>query len=74
MPNGVKCSVSNCHFWAEGNSCSADQILIEVDGQAANAHDTEFAVEAGIEQHHAAKSAATCCETFQPKGRASHGE
>lgn len=73
MPKGVKCSVSNCHFWAEGNSCNADQISIEVDGQSANAYDTEFAEEAGM-QHDAAKSAATCCETFQPKGRARHGE
>ncbi|MEK3798266.1 DUF1540 domain-containing protein [Peribacillus sp. FSL H8-0477] len=28
MPHGVKCSVDSCHFWRNGNRCSADHINV----------------------------------------------
>ncbi|WP_270172250.1 DUF1540 domain-containing protein [Paenibacillus sp. SYP-B4298] len=65
MPQGVKCSVSNCTFWKQGNLCNADQIAIDVD-QHANL-DTEFADEWDSHRDTAKTSSVTCCHTFQPK-------
>jgi len=69
MPNGVKCSVANCTFWAEGNSCNADSIQIDIDSHADSMN--EFAQEGFGEMHQdvASASAATCCQTFKSKER-----
>lgn len=67
MPNGVKCSVSNCTFWDEGNRCGADQIDIEIDGHAHVNLKEEFGEELGEHKDRAKQSAATCCHTFKPK-------
>ncbi|WP_281888177.1 DUF1540 domain-containing protein [Paenibacillus sp. YYML68] len=66
MPE-VKCSVSNCTFWGEGNNCQANSIMIEVDKHANMQYDTEFAKDFDDHKDQAAKSAQTCCHTFQPK-------
>lgn len=70
MPT-VKCNVSNCVYWEEGNYCSADSILVEVDVHAEN--DYEMTAEGnliGLAAHmdEAEEAAATCCHTFEPKG------
>jgi len=69
MPDGVKCSVSNCSFWGQGNNCNADQIMIDIDKHAHQPLDTEFAHgELGADhQDHAKDSSVTCCHTFKPK-------
>lgn len=70
MPQ-VKCSVANCEYWAQGNLCSADEIMVEIDSHAsANKMKEEFAGEYGQNtdhQDHASKSSETCCQTFKPK-------
>ncbi|ALA51126.1 DUF1540 domain-containing protein [Shouchella clausii] len=67
----VHCRVSNCTFWAEGNKCGAEEILVETDPYAA-----DYDIEASSEWHadakedvheHAEQSAETCCQTFKPK-------
>lgn len=68
MPE-VKCSVANCNYWAEGNSCAADAIMIEVDKHANTSFNAEFAGE-GFDTNHqdqAAKVRDTCCHTFEHK-------
>lgn len=70
MPDDVKCSVSNCEYWAQGNRCAAEAILIEIDEHASNSFDTEFAEDRSLDSNHqdeAPKSSATCCHTFKPK-------
>ena len=69
MPEGVKCSVSNCYFWAQGNKCDANSILIEIDKHARASLNEEFAGEnLGAGHKDAAPdSKATCCHTFKPK-------
>lgn len=69
MPDGVKCSVSNCTFWAQGNNCHADQIMIDVDKHAHQRLDTEFAEgELGANHKDKAEDASvTCCHTFKAK-------
>lgn len=67
MPAGVKCTVSNCNFWDEGNLCGADSIQVEIDKHSSKISDTEFAILG--EEHHdqAAHSSTTCCYTFKPR-------
>jgi len=70
LPKGVACSVSNCLFWDEGNRCGAKEITIEIDRHADAKIGEEFADEAlGSHKDAALNSSATCCFTFQPKGR-----
>ena len=33
MPE-IRCTVSNCEYWADGNECAADSILITAGGTA----------------------------------------
>ncbi|MBP1932913.1 DUF1540 domain-containing protein [Ammoniphilus resinae] len=64
----VKCSVSNCTFWANGNNCAAPEIMVEVDRHAN--FNSEFAGELGVQTEHqdkASNSAETCCRTFRAK-------
>ncbi|MFC0216313.1 DUF1540 domain-containing protein [Paenibacillus chartarius] len=65
----VKCSVSNCTFWNEGNKCGADAIMIDVDAHAKVDYNAEFAGESFDSAHQdtANTSSTTCCHTFKPK-------
>lgn len=65
----VKCSVSNCTYWGEGNACNADAIMIEIDRHARAKFNEEFAGESFDSEHKdkAITSSATCCHTFKPK-------
>ena len=67
MPK-VKCSVSNCKYWAQGNECKADVIMIEVDRHANANFNEEFSGESFDSEHKdiAANAANTCCHTFEP--------
>lgn len=69
LPNiEVKCSVSNCYFYKEGNNCGAPAIMIEVDKHALS--EEEFSNELGIQIEHidqADSSKNTCCRTFRPR-------
>jgi hypothetical protein len=65
----VKCSVSNCSYWTEGNECGADLIMIEVDEHADAKFNEEYAGESFDSNHRdvANDSSNTCCHTFKPK-------
>ncbi|MEH7087009.1 DUF1540 domain-containing protein [Neobacillus drentensis] len=65
----VACSIANCSFYGEGNVCTADKIMVEIDNHAR--YDTEFSSELGEKNHvdTAGTSAETCCKTFKPKKR-----
>jgi hypothetical protein len=65
----VKCSVSNCEYWNQGNNCGADAIMIEIDQHASMKFDSEFAGESFDSDHqdHAGSTSATCCHTFKAK-------
>lgn len=71
MPQ-VKCSVSNCAYWARGNECRADLIMIEIDKHARARFNEEFAGESFDSEHRdiAQDSSTTCCHTFEPKREA----
>lgn len=66
MPE-VKCSVANCEYWAQGNNCNANTIMIEVDKHSKIGYDTEFATDFENHQDIAKSVRNTCCHTFEPK-------
>lgn len=63
----VKCSVSNCEYWASGNNCVANSILVSVDKHADANLKEEFGMMGGEHQDSASNSADTCCHTFKQK-------
>ena len=68
MPQ-VKCSVANCEYWAQGNNCAADVIMIDIDKHADAKFNEEYAGESFDSDHtdRADRAATTCCHTFEPK-------
>ncbi|KEO83540.1 DUF1540 domain-containing protein [Tumebacillus flagellatus] len=68
MPE-VRCSVSNCSYWAEGGACAANSILVEIDAHANREFNTEFGGDLGENVHKdtAANSRCTMCHTFKAK-------
>lgn len=62
----VSCAIANCTFYGEGNVCTADKIMVELDRHAN--YDTEMSSELGEKNHidEADNSAETCCKTFKP--------
>ncbi|AMA73799.1 MULTISPECIES: DUF1540 domain-containing protein [Aneurinibacillus] len=72
MPQGVKCSVSNCTYWGQGNNCVAEAIMVDIDRHADTNYKEEIG-EIGISsdrQEVAQYSSETCCHTFKPKQKA----
>jgi hypothetical protein len=67
MQVDVKCSVSNCEYWAQGNDCVASSILVTMDKHADTNMKEEFAMMGGQHQDTCSSSAETCCHTFKPK-------
>lgn len=68
MPQ-VKCSISNCYFYKQGNLCGADAIMIDTDDHAKMNFNEEFAGEGFDSEHQdvVQSSSKTCCHTFKPK-------
>ncbi len=75
MPE-VRCSVSSCYYWADGNYCAADIIWIRNDAEveqetAGDRADLEAAAPMGMttaQVSPADKAIETCCQTFRHKG------
>ncbi|KPV45271.1 DUF1540 domain-containing protein [Alicyclobacillus ferrooxydans] len=63
----VKCSVSNCEYWAEGNDCVASSILVSIDEHANANLKEEFGLLGGAHKDTAQNSAQTCCHTFKSR-------
>ncbi|MCR4397518.1 MAG: DUF1540 domain-containing protein [Firmicutes bacterium] len=65
----IRCSVSNCHYWADGNYCSAEQIVVTSDRMGDTTPHTFNALEASqFPRTPAGSSMETCCKTFVTKG------
>ncbi|OOR09693.1 disulfide formation protein C [Bacillus cereus] len=70
MPE-VKCSVSNCLFWGQGNLCQASAIVVQPDaqeaGQIENSSYTNATLTNETLESSVTTSVETCCHTFKPK-------
>ncbi|QWG49062.1 DUF1540 domain-containing protein [Bacillus mycoides] len=69
MPE-VKCSVSNCSFWGQGNLCQASAIVVQPDaqeaGQIENSSYTNATLTNETLESSVTTSVETCCHTFKP--------
>ncbi|QWG26789.1 DUF1540 domain-containing protein [Bacillus mycoides] len=70
MPE-VKCSVSNCSFWGQGNLCQASAIVVQPDAQEAGQIESSSYTSAALTnetlESSVTTSVETCCHTFKPK-------
>ncbi len=65
----IHCTVSNCHYWAQGNMCDANEILVTSDQQGESLGDSFDAPQASTaSQVQATTCMDTCCKTFVHKG------
>ncbi len=65
----IHCIIENCHYWKQGNRCSANEILITTDHFGATEPDNvdcEMAKELSPVQ--ADSCMETCCKTYVQKG------
>ncbi len=71
MPNQqhIHCSVNNCHYWAQGNMCNANEIMVTSDTIADQLPDKIDAPKANqIQATPVSTCMDSCCKTFVPKG------
>ncbi|MBO9128826.1 DUF1540 domain-containing protein [Bacillus sp. 165] len=70
MPE-VRCSVSNCTHWGQGNFCQASAIIVQPDNNMftnISGDSYQSALLAGQQMSSTAlASDETCCQTFEPK-------
>ncbi|MGN4444649.1 DUF1540 domain-containing protein [Bacillus cereus group sp. MYBK79-1] len=70
MPE-VKCSVSNCSFWGQGNFCQATAIVVQPDTQETGSNTNDSYTGAVLTnetlESSVTTSVETCCHTFKPK-------
>jgi hypothetical protein len=64
MKDRIRCSVSNCHYWMQGNYCEASSIMVTSDEVPRQSHH-------GIDQNMISQvdtpvgqCEQTCCKTF----------
>lgn len=65
----IHCIVSNCHYWASGNKCGANEILVTSDAFSAKEPDSVDATRATqLKPTTSSDCMETCCKTFVNKG------
>ncbi|MDS1029216.1 DUF1540 domain-containing protein [Bacillota bacterium LX-D] len=66
----IHCSISNCHYWEEGNKCQAQEILVTSDLVADAMPSNYDAHQAGLQMDSTPVDdiTKTCCKTFVEKG------
>ena len=64
----IHCSINNCHYWAQGNMCHANEILITSDKVGNTYGDSFDAGQASTMQSTPVNSCMeSCCKTFVDK-------
>lgn len=65
----IRCSISNCHYYGQGNLCQANEILVMSDTMSNNLPELLDAPQAAqVKQTPVAKGTESCCKTFVPRG------
>jgi len=64
----VKCTVDTCHYWGQGQVCTADEIEVNSQYGATGTGRTAFSAELSTAGQSAARtSAETMCQTYRPR-------
>lgn len=67
----IHCIVQDCHYWKQGNMCTANEILVATDQFGDKQPDRIDAVMAKqLTPETAGSCMATCCKTYVPKNSA----
>lgn len=65
MNQHIHCIVNDCHYWAQGNKCVANEILVTTDQFGASEPDTVDATMAKqLTPSPARNCMDTCCKTY----------
>ena len=65
----IMCTINNCHYWAQGNRCDANQILVTSDQFGAEQPDSMDAPQAAtMSQTPVNDCMGSACKTFALKG------
>jgi len=65
----IRCTVDNCHYWHQGNTCNASEILVTSDSFGQTAADSVDAPQAAnLNTTPVNTCLDTCCKTFVTKG------
>lgn len=65
----IRCSISNCHYWAEGNNCSAKQVLVTSQTMAKGLNPaTDAPMASQLAMTPISGVIESCCNTFAPGG------
>lgn len=68
MNQHIHCIVNDCHYYAAGNKCVANEILVATDNFGASQPDN---VDANMAKQYTPQEAGTCmetcCKTYVPK-------
>lgn len=68
MQQHIHCSVNNCHYWYQGNTCHANEIMVTSDSVAEQLPDKIDAPKANqIQATPVGTCMESCCKTFVPK-------
>ncbi|MEW6697099.1 MAG: DUF1540 domain-containing protein [Bacillota bacterium] len=69
MNQHIHCIVNDCNYWANGNKCEANEILVATDHFGETKPDR---VDAAMAKQLAPEAAGTCmetcCKTYVPRG------
>lgn len=61
----IHCSVNNCHYWSQGNRCSANEIIVVSDAKANSLPDKiDATMAAQFPQTPVDSCMSTCCKSF----------
>lgn len=67
--SNIYCIIDNCHYWGQGNTCHASEIMIVSDAFASQAPDhIDASDHQTMQTTNAYECMDTCCKTFVPKG------
>ncbi|MDN5322105.1 MAG: hypothetical protein PWQ67_559 [Clostridia bacterium] len=65
----IHCIVNDCHYWAQGNKCVANEILVATDQFGENQPDrVDAAMAKQLSPEQAGNCMETCCKTYVQKG------
>lgn len=68
MAQHIHCSVSNCHYWSQGNVCKASEIIVTSDSKAVDLPDqVDAKMAAQFQETPTGSCMETCCKTFVAK-------
>ncbi|AEF94515.1 protein of unknown function DUF1540 [Desulfotomaculum nigrificans CO-1-SRB] len=69
MNQHIHCIVNDCHYWAQGNKCEANEILVATDQFSSQQPDRiDASMASQLTPAQAGNCMSTCCKSYVPKG------